>query len=159
MQNIKAKHMTFITQYISNGGKPRQAAIAAGYSPKSADSQASRLLKNRKIKDEIDRLLKTIAPECLVDHVYVITRLKEIVERCLQKAPVTSWDSESMEHEQKIDKAGAGVWTFDASGANKALELIGRHLKMFTDKLEVEVTDRAEALNKARQRALGGPHQ
>ena len=43
----------FIREYLrdSNG---RRAAIAAGYSAASADSQASRLLKNVKVRAEID---------------------------------------------------------------------------------------------------------
>jgi phage terminase small subunit len=32
-----------------------------------------------------------------------------------------------------------GMWRFDSTGANKALELIGKHLGMFKDKLQVEV--------------------
>lgn len=44
----------FIAEYLrdSNG---RRAAIAAGYSEKTADSQASRLLKSVKVRAEVDR--------------------------------------------------------------------------------------------------------
>lgn len=44
----------FIAEYLrdSNG---RRAAIAAGYSEKTADSQASRLLKTVKVRAEVDR--------------------------------------------------------------------------------------------------------
>ena len=33
-----------------------------------------------------------------------------------------------------------GEYRFDSSGANKATELIGRHLAMFTDKVQTEVS-------------------
>jgi len=31
----------------------------------------------------------------------------------------------------------SGEYKFDSSGANRSLELIGRHFKMFTDKVEL----------------------
>lgn len=40
----------FVAAYLDNGGNATQAAITAGFSPKSADSQASRLLKDAKVK-------------------------------------------------------------------------------------------------------------
>jgi phage terminase small subunit len=40
---------------------------------------------------------------------------------------------------QKVDEDGNNVWEFDSSGANKALELLGRHLAMFTDKTKQSV--------------------
>ena len=45
---------TFIKEYVLNGLKnASQAAIKAGYSEKTADQQASRLLKNVKVKTAI----------------------------------------------------------------------------------------------------------
>jgi phage terminase small subunit len=43
----------FIAEYIRTGNG-KQAAISAGYSPKTADQQASRLLKNVKVRQAID---------------------------------------------------------------------------------------------------------
>ena len=163
---MKQSFTKFAQEYVKNGGKPVPAAIAAGYSPRSAASQASVLLKNPKIKAYIARLTESVAPECLVDHKFVISRLKEVVERCMTKAPVMEFDRENMEWGQKqvVDPASnklVGVWSFDAGGANKALELIGRHLKMFVDKVEFkDTTDRAALLAAARarvaRRATGG---
>ena len=46
-----------------------------------------------------------------------------------------------MAPEPMVDKEGNIVeWRFDSSGANKALESIGRHLGMFNDKLKVDAT-------------------
>jgi phage terminase small subunit len=38
---------------------------------------------------------------------------------------------------QACDAEGEGVWEFDSSGANKSLELIGKHLGAFSDKIEL----------------------
>ena len=35
------------------------------------------------------------------------------------------------------DGTGTGEYVFNAAGANKAYELIGKHLRMFTERLEV----------------------
>lgn len=43
----------FIEAYIANGGNGKQAAIKAGFSEKTAESQASRLLRDVKVKDAI----------------------------------------------------------------------------------------------------------
>ena len=46
----------FIKRYILNGCKnAKQAAIDAGYSDKTADQQASRLLKNVKVIAEVEK--------------------------------------------------------------------------------------------------------
>jgi phage terminase small subunit len=46
----------FIKEYVLGGlNNARQAAIKAGYSEKTADQQASRLLKNVKVKDAIEK--------------------------------------------------------------------------------------------------------
>ncbi len=44
----------FIEAYLSNGQNITQAALAAGFAPKSAASQGSRLLKDAKIRQELD---------------------------------------------------------------------------------------------------------
>ncbi len=45
----------FVEAYLSNNGNATQAALDAGFSPKSAASQGSRLLKNVKVQQELDR--------------------------------------------------------------------------------------------------------
>lgn len=145
---MNPRHMAFCLNYVKNGGKGQQAAIAAGFTAKNAGSQASRLLRKAEIKAEIDKLIKSVAPEYLVDHKFVIERLKRIIDHCMLMD--TDPGSKGLDDDGDMVEPSR----YDASGANKALELIGRHLKMFTDKLEVtDTTDRAALLAEARKRA------
>jgi phage terminase small subunit len=65
---------------------------------------------------------------------YVLTGIREIAERCLQRAPVMVGRGD--DRKQLVDDEGRHVWTFDSSGANKAFESLGKHLKLFTEKHE-----------------------
>ena len=46
---ITARQARFATEYVANGLNATKAAIASGYSPRTAESQASRLLRNVKV--------------------------------------------------------------------------------------------------------------
>lgn len=51
--SLNLKQIRFADEYIRNGGNGTQAAIFAGYSPKTAAQQASRMLKDANISDYI----------------------------------------------------------------------------------------------------------
>lgn len=49
-EDMSHKHARFVAEYFKNGRNGTQAAIAAGYSPKTAHVQASRMLRNVKVR-------------------------------------------------------------------------------------------------------------
>lgn len=49
----KARHAIFIEAYVANGGNGTQAAIKAGYSPRTAVVQAARLLRYVHVKQAV----------------------------------------------------------------------------------------------------------
>jgi len=54
------RYRKFVLEYFACGGNQTQAAINAGYSPRSAYMQGSRLMKNDKVKKLMEEYKKDI---------------------------------------------------------------------------------------------------
>lgn len=135
---INDKHEVFCKEYLIdlNGC---QAAIRAGYAPDSARITASKLLTDANILTRIKSLMDERSENTMVDATFVVEGFKEVFNRCMQKEAVLEFDPIEKKLKQKEDENGNAVWQFDSVGANKALEMLGRHLAMFTDKLKQDV--------------------
>jgi phage terminase small subunit len=74
------------------------------------------------VRDKVEKGISDAALYAGVSRAWVISKLKEVAERCMQAQPVN-------------DKLGreTGLYVFDSSGANRSLELIGKHLRVFGD--------------------------
>ena len=131
--NLTAKQRRFVDEYLVDLNAT-QAAIRAGYSDRNADKIASQLLGKSRVAAAIASAKSERSARVSVSADYVVNNLVEIVVRCMQRAPVMT-----MKGEQVVDDEGRNVWRFDAKGANKSLELLGKHLGMFTDKIEADV--------------------
>lgn len=131
MQKLSPKQERFAREYLLDLNAT-QAAIRAGYSPKTAYSMGQRLLKNVEVQKAVQSAMDERSKRTEVNADYVLTNLLEIVERCMQRAPVLH------KGEQVVDEEGNSVWCFDGKNAIRALELLGKHKGMFTDKLQTE---------------------
>ena len=131
---LPPKRQRFVDEYVidSNG---TQAAIRAGYSPKTAGVQAESLLKIPDIREALDEKLAEIRKKNELTVDYVIDRAKKIIERCMQAEPV-------------YDRIGdpTGEYKFDAAGANGSLKILAKYLGMETTKHEITGKD-GEAIN------------
>ena len=125
------KQKRFITEFLVDLNAT-QAAIRAGYSAKTAYSIGQENLKKPEIRQAIDTAMKEREARTEITADYVLTNLREIVERCMQKQPVFT------KGEQATDEQGRAIWTFNARDAIKALELLGKNLGLFIDKTEIK---------------------
>lgn len=134
MQDLPAKHELFAKEYLidMNG---TNAAIRAGYAPNSAHVAASRLLKNDKVSSRIKQLLAEKTEELDISAKYVLETIKETVERCRQHAPVLDKKGEQVLVETEEGELSA-AFQFQPIAVMKGCELLGKHLKLFTDKVE-----------------------
>jgi len=79
MENLNDKQERFCQEYILDANGSR-AAIVAGYSPKAAKEQASRLLTKANIVDRISQLKKDTAKEFKLTKEFVINGILEIAK-------------------------------------------------------------------------------
>ncbi len=119
------KQQRFVAEYLIDLNAT-QAAIRAGYSAKTANEQGSRLLANVSVAAAIQAAIKKRAERTQVDADYVLRTIVDTIERCKQAEPVRDRDGEA-----------TGEYKFDAGAVLKGAELLGKHLKLFTDKTEL----------------------
>ena len=119
------KHNRFVDEFMidMNGAA---AYLRAGYNCNEATARAnaSRLLANANISAEIAKRQQKLQEDTGISVQWVLNNLKYLAERCMTPEPLEDKEGNIIE------------WRFDSSGANKALESIGKHLGMFKDKIE-----------------------
>jgi len=103
------KQETFVREYLIDLNAT-QAAIRAGYSAKTASEQAARLLTNVRIAAAIQAEMDKRAERTEITADFVLTSILDVVTRAKL--------DDQKQHELK------------------GLELLGRHLELFTDKLK-----------------------
>lgn len=147
MAKLTAKQQRFCDEYLVDLNAT-QAAIRAGYSPRTAEQAASRLLTIVKVSDEIaremaerskrtginqDRVVKELAKLAFVNIADVVD-----LENATVRISATDEDLACIQS-VKIKPSEFGtereIKLYDKKAS---LELLGRHLGMFKDKLEVE---------------------
>lgn len=125
---MNKRQKLFAKQYIIDLNST-SAAIRAGYSEKTARQIGSKLLTKLDIQEEIQKLMDKRSDKVEITAENVLKDIIEVKDRCMQKIePIR----------EKVDGEweDTGEYKFEHNGALKALELLGKHLKLFTDKVE-----------------------
>lgn len=149
MGSLNAKQEAFCREYIIDLNAT-QAAIRAGYSERTAQEQSSRLLSNVMVSDRVAELKRERSSRVQIDADWVLMAAKRVYDRCMQDEPVLEKDGTPVmcttEH-----GVVAAAYTFNATGANKALETIGKHVAVnaFAEKKQDGTAeDLAESISK-----------
>ena len=128
---LNARKRIFVAHYLKHKNATR-AAKEAGYSEDTANEQGSRLLTYASIQAEIAKGVQSITEALGIGPEYILGSLRTVADRCMQGEKVMEFDPVS---KQMVE---TGEWKFEHNGANKALELLGKYQKLFTDKIELE---------------------
>ena len=117
---LTEKQKQFCNEFIIdfNG---TQAAIRAGYSPKTANEQAAQLLAKLSIQEYLKKLIENRNERTRITQDEVVANIVEVMQRCMQAKPVTFLGK------QVKDENGNNLWKFDSQGANKALDMLMKH--------------------------------
>lgn len=147
--SITPKQERFCQEYIVdyNGA---QAAVRAGYAANSARKTASRLLTNADILARVRELQREQTARLALTQDYVLQQLVDTYRCCREPEPVLVYapDAGGM--------VESGKYQFDSKGALRALELIGKHLGMYQDKLKLDAKLDTGQLGKVLEQ-LGAP--
>lgn len=154
MDGLTDKQAAFVREYLIDLNAS-QAAIRAGYSEHSAGTYAAQLLALPGVHAAIEAGKLARQQRVEVDQDYVLRTIIETVERCRQSAPVLDRKGEQV-YTETPDGRSVPAYTFDSKGVLKGCELLGRHLSLFNDKIDVTVHDTAQRILEARKRARGG---
>ena len=132
-RKLTPKQSQFVQEYLVDLNASA-AYRRAGYTSGNADVNGSRLLGKASIQAAVQASMNERSKRIEVTQDFVLGNLIEINQRCLQRVPVMV--GQGKDRRQAVDENGEGVWEFDAQGALRANELLGKHLKLFTDKTE-----------------------
>lgn len=150
MAELTLKQERFCVEYLVDYNAT-QAAIRAGYGEKSAGNQAHRLMKNDEVLARVRELQAEKVERLCITTDNVVLRLVDTLDKCMRPIPVTEWDYE----EKKM--VPTGEYTFDSRGATKCLELLGKHLGMFEEKVNLNAKLNTGQLDKVLAQLGGDP--
>lgn len=156
-KGLTPKEEIFVREFLATGNATK-AAIAAGYSPGSAGVTGSKLLKKAKISQELANLRKKLFAKLEISAEKVLQGIAELAFFDIRKfftaagslVPIHELDDQTaralkgcdveklFRHFGKGQAEESGTITkIRVADRLEALELLGRHLKLFTDKLEI----------------------
>ncbi len=141
MANLTPKQQRFVEEYLIDLNAT-QAAIRAGYSPRTANEQGAQNLAKLSISEAIAEAQAKREERTQITQDYVLTNIQKVIERCMQVQQVDNCLTQTEDGEL------AQAFMFKEQGALKGLELLGKHLGMFVDQKKVDVTTNGESINK-----------
>lgn len=133
------KQKRFVEEYLIDLNAT-QAAIRAGYSENSAMEQGYQLLQKTSVQNAIQKAQNERSERTQVTQDDVINGLLEIIAMSTGKKVVVETDVTKNENGELVGFDIAKT-KFEPAAANKALELLGKHLGMFKDKVDLTNSD------------------
>lgn len=168
-KELTPKEQVFVREYLRDGNGTR-AAAAAGYSAKTASVTASKLLRKAKVSEELAKLQEKLCNKLEISAERVLQGIAELAFYDPRKffrpdgalKGITELDDQTVmalcgiDVEKLFKHFGKGqaeevgtITKIKLADRGLNLERLGRHLKLFTDKLEVNDSEQIVARLKA----------
>lgn len=169
---MNVRQLRFAQEYALSGNATH-AAVAAGYSKSSAPVTGMRLLDHPDVREEIDRMKKVGTSKMELTQERVLAEIMRMAFLDVGELATVSEDGKTLmlnraeqirELPEDVRRAIVG-WKHDSNGnlevklsdKSKALDQLARHLTLYNDKVEVELTGKiAERLRRGRERVSRG---
>lgn len=143
---LTEKQKLFCNEYLIDLNAT-QAAIRAGYSEKTAEQTASRLLRNVKVQEYIEKLMQDKQSNLIASQDEVLETLTAVMRRQQKEQVVTSerhrrsyFDEEGRKVTEDTEVPVTVEIDTKISDVNKAAELLGKRYGLFSDKVNVKTT-------------------
>jgi len=140
---LTTKQKAFCEEYLINLNAT-QAAIRAGYSKKTANTDGPRLLVNARIQEHIQKLMDKRSARTEIKADNVLRELAKLAFSNIRDFVTFGPDEELTEDQMacisevsETKTKDGGTKRFKLHDKTKNLELLGRHLGLFNDKLDV----------------------
>ena len=133
-KSLTTKQSVFVDEYLIDLNAT-QAAIRAGYSKKTAMEQGYQLLQKTSVQEAVKNAMASRSERTGIDADYVLYTIQETVERCKQAKPVTYKNGDPVFTETPNGDL-VPAYSFESASVLRGCELLGKHLKLFTDKVE-----------------------
>ena len=137
---LTMKERKLVAEYVKTGNK-KQSAIAAGYSPKSAGSIADETLR----KPNVQVAVQSAAEKLGINHEFVLGNIKRATEITGKTYTKTVGQGENVSVFEDM---------VDSQAFLKSNELLGKHLSLFVDKVEVTGKDGKDLIPEEKRKDL-----
>lgn len=147
-RGLTDKQKRFIEEYLIDLNAT-QAAIRAGYSKNRASELGYQLLQKTTVQQAIQDAQNKRSERVQITQDDVIRMLLENIEIASGKKAVIKTEIRKSENGELVGDDIA-QFVYESSSVNKALELLGKHLGMFSQKVDLTSSDGSMALGSLR---------
>lgn len=142
-KKLTAKQKAFVQEYLIDFNST-QASIRAGYSKRTANVIGPENLAKPCISELIQKKMQERNEKVEVDAEWVLREAVSLYKKCSQQVPVLDQDGKE-----------TGEYKFDGANANRALEIVGKHVDVqaFQERIKItEEDDLVDRLIRGRER-------